>query len=97
MIYIDDYYNASWPGVQEGVAKYYLSQAARFVPLLFTCNKLFLCNLSYHACYLEKVRSFLHANFPETAVKPVRRFGFDTLTVIPNMQSGRFMAANPVW
>lgn len=87
VIFVDDYYNADWPGVQEGVAKYYLNSTARFVPLYFSCNKLVLCNLSYHKIYLDAVGSFVRKHFPETRVKPVKRFGFDTLTITPKYQS----------
>jgi len=94
IIFVDDYYNANWPGVQEGVAKYYFAHSPRFVPLLFTCNKLFLCSLSYHQTYLHKVRTFLQMHFPATRVKPVKRFGFDSLTVTPDLKSDCFPAAD---
>jgi hypothetical protein len=83
IIFVDDYYNPNWPGVQEGVAKLYLGQSPRFVPLLFSCNKLVLCNLSFHAQYLKSVREHLLAQHPGARVKLVKRFGFDTLTVAP--------------
>jgi hypothetical protein len=86
IIAVDDYLNADWPGVGEAVAKMYLLHEYPFVPLLFTCNKLLLCSQSYHAQYLELVESYLQANFPKTHMKKVVRFGYDTLTVRPNMQ-----------
>jgi hypothetical protein len=46
-----------------------------------------LCNLSYHKIYLDAVGSFVRKHFPETRVKPVKRFGFDTLTITPKYQS----------
>src|SRR5580704_7195743 len=91
IIFVDDYYNPNWPGVQEGIAKFYLSNSARFVPLLFTCNKLFLCNLSYHKMYLDLVSRFVRQNFPDTRIKLVRRFGFDTVTVLPNFKSSQYL------
>jgi len=91
IIFVDDYYNPSWPGVQEAVAKYYLNNSARFVPLLFSCGKLFLCNLSFHATYLETVARFLSQHFPSTAVKRVQRFGFETLTVMPDHKSNDYL------
>jgi len=92
VIFVDDYYNASWPGVQEGICKLYLTDSPRFVPLVATCNKLILCHISYHAEFLSYVRDFFKANFDGTRVKPVKRFGYDTLTIVPNLQTGDFLA-----
>lgn len=91
VIFMDDYYNASWPGVQEGVAKYYFMQPARFVPLVYTCNKLILCNISYHRIYLKKVTSFVQEKFPGTEIKLVKRFGFECLNVIPKYPAGKYL------
>jgi hypothetical protein len=92
VVFVDDYYNASWPGVQEGICKLYLTDSPRFVPLIATCNKLILCHISYHAEFLSYVRDFFKANFAGTRVKPVKRFGYDTLTIVPNLQTGEFLA-----
>lgn len=94
IIFVDDYYNADWPGVQEGVAKFYLNHTARFVPLYFSCNKLVLCNLSYHRIYLDAVNAHVRKHFPETRVKAVKRFGFDTLTITPKYQSQDYLAGD---
>ncbi len=88
IIFVDDYYNANWPGVQEGVAKLYLTESPRFVPLLFTCNKLFLCNISHHGRYLRAVTEHVRQHHPTTRIKSVRRFGYDTLTLTPNLLEG---------
>jgi hypothetical protein len=93
IIFVDDYYNPSWPGVQEGVAKLYLTDYPRFVPLLFTSNKLFLCHISFHSEYLAAVASFVKSNHPTTRVKPVRRFGYETLTLLPDFTKGAPLAA----
>lgn len=93
LVFVDDYYNASWPGVQEGIAKLYLTDAPRFVPLLYTCNKLLLCHISFHSHYLAAVFPFLKAQHPGTRVKAVKRFGYDTLTVVPDLASGAPLAA----
>ena len=87
IIFIDDYYNAYWPGVQEGVTKYYLTNSPRFVPLLFACNKLFLCSLSWHRIYLKAVWDFIKEHHPNTRMKKVSRFGYDTLTIAPPPES----------
>jgi hypothetical protein len=92
IIFVDDYYNANWPGVQEGVAKLYFSDYVNFVPLLYTSNKLFLCHISYHGRYLRHAAEFIAAQHPETRIKRVKRFGHDTLTVSPKMTSEKYLA-----
>jgi hypothetical protein len=92
IVFVDDYYNANWPGVQEGVAKLYFTDYPRFVPLVYTCNKLFLCHVSFHARYLRHVAEFIAAQHTETRVKRVKRFGYDTLTLTPKMTSERYLA-----
>lgn len=92
LIFVDDYYNPSWPGVQEGVAKLYLMDAPRFVPLVYLCNKLILCHVSYHAPYFRALREFLPARFPKTQIKAVQRFGQPTLTVAPVLGEPRYLA-----
>jgi SAM-dependent methyltransferase len=84
IILVDDYHNPSWPGVQEGVAKLYFTDTPRFVPLLYSSAKLFMAHISHHARYLELVADFLETNHPGTTVKRARRFGYDSLTVIPD-------------
>ena len=92
LIFVDDYYNPDWPGVQEGVAKLYMTDAPRFVPLAYSCNKLILCHLSFHASYLEALRGFLPAAFPQTRVKRQPRFGYPTLTVSPEAGASKFLS-----
>ena len=83
IIFVDDYYNPNWPGVQEGVCELYLTEKPPFIPLLASCNKLILCHRDHHADYLACVADFLGEHFKETRVKPVTRFGVDNLTVTP--------------
>ncbi len=92
IIFIDDYYNANWPGVQEGVAKLYFNDYVNRVPLVYTCNKLFLCHLSYHRHFLDYTADFLSKHHPETRVKRVKRFGYDCLTVTPQMTSDKYLS-----
>ncbi len=91
VIFVDDYYNANWPGVQEGISKLYLTDSPRFVPLLASCNKLILCHISYHAEFLSYVKNFFKTHFDGTRVKPVKRFGYDTVTISPNLQTGPYL------
>jgi len=94
VIFIDDYYNPNWPGVQEGMVKYYCNNTPNFVPLLFTSNKLFLCSLSYHKDYLEFVHNHLIKHYKRNKVKKVKRFGYDTLTVIPDRTAKKYIVEN---
>ena len=87
IIAVDDYMNANWPGVSEAVAKMYLLRNFAFVPLLFTCNKLLLCSLSWHGHYLECVRDYVKQHHPETRIKEVTRFGYQTLNLMPDQKS----------
>ncbi len=91
IIFVDDYYNANWPGVQEGVGRVFFAGAPRFVPLLFTCNKLFMCNISYHTEYLKLVAAFVRENHPTSRVKVVKRFGYETLTIVPVLTVEQFV------
>jgi len=91
VIFIDDYYNPNWPGVQEGIVKFYLNHSPAFVPFLFNCNKLFLCSLSFHKQYLEYVFSFLTEHHPSSRIKRVPRFGYETLTVLPDRASKKYL------
>jgi hypothetical protein len=87
IIAVDDYTNPQWPGVQEAVARMYLMRDFAFIPLLVTSNKLLLCSYSYHARYLKIVGDYVKEHHPATRIKKVTRFGFDTLTIMPNTQT----------
>ncbi len=93
VIFIDDYYNPNWPEVQEGITKYYLHNTPDFVPFLYTCNKLFLCSLSRHNGYLTAVHDFLTKQYKSSRVKVVNRFGYKTLTVLPNRREKKYLAS----
>lgn len=86
IIAVDVYMNANWPGVQEAVSRMYLNRDFPFIPLAVTCNKLLLASYSYHATYLNVIEEYLRAAHPDTRLKRVRRFGYDTLTVQPNLK-----------
>lgn len=92
VIFVDDYYNPSWPGVQEGVCKLYLSECPTFVPLAYTANKLMLCHIGYHSRYLAFMQKYVEANFPQTKLKRVSRFGYDSLTFLPEPKSTKYVA-----
>ena len=86
IIAVDDYTNPNWPGVQEAVARMYLHRDFPFIPLVVTCNKLLLASYSYHARYLGVIEAYLRTAHPQTRIKKVKRFGYDTLTIQPDQQ-----------
>jgi hypothetical protein len=85
IIFVDDYYNADWPGVHEGICKLYLNDAPRFVPILYSQNKLFLCHISYHKKYFEFIVEHFRTNFPNARLKNVERFGYSTVNIHPDL------------
>jgi hypothetical protein len=85
VIFVDDYYNANWPGVQEGISKLYLNEYPQFVPLVYGHNKLLLCHIGYHRIYLNLIIQNLSKAL--ISFKRVRRFGYDGLTV--NVAAGK--------
>jgi hypothetical protein len=91
IVFVDDYYHPNWPGVQEGVAKLYFTEFPKFVPLCFTSGKLFLAHLSYHAAYLDVIEKFIRTNHPDTGIKVVKKFGYDSLALAPNFKTGRVL------
>ena len=89
LIFVDDYTNPNWPGVQEGLAKLYFSEYPRFVPLAYGHNKLFLSHLSYHAKFLQLICTSLAT--VKIPYKMVKRFGYDSVTVNLDPASNRYL------
>jgi hypothetical protein len=87
IIFVDDYTNQDWPGVQEGIAKLYLMDSPRFVPLAVLHNKLFLCHISHHAAYLKHIQAAA-AKITGARTKLVQRFGYPSLNLFPATASG---------
>ncbi len=75
-IFVDDYYNPNWPGVQEAVCKYFMTHAYKFAPLCFGFNKLVLIDYGMHKRMLERFEHRFRAQ-DDWVVKRVKRFGFD--------------------
>ena len=79
IIFVDDYYNPGWPGVHEGVAKYFFFHAYKFVPLCFAFQKLILVDLSYHKFYFGNLQNILKNRGYK--LRHVKQYGFDSLSV----------------
>jgi hypothetical protein len=90
LIFVDDYTNPDWPGVQEAVATLYLMDRPRFVPLAVLHNKLFLCHLGFHAMWLELIQAAA-ARLPGARSKRVTRFGYRTLNLEPRMEGHAYL------
>ena len=87
IIAVDDFTNTDWPGVEEAVARMYLSRDFPFIPLAVTSNKLLLASYSYHARYLRAIEKYIGSAHLGTRMKKVRRFGYETITIHPNFQA----------
>lgn len=81
VIAVDDYLHPFWPGVQEAVAKMYLSREYPFVPLAVIGGKLLLCSQSFHKTYLAAIVAYVRAHCPGAQVKICTRFGYRTASV----------------
>ena len=57
VIVIDDYFNAAWPGVSEGVCSYLQEYGDRLAPFAIGINKVFLCRPDLHSNYREKLKN----------------------------------------
>ena len=87
VIFVDDYYNPSWPRVHEGICKLFFNEFPIFVPLLYVANKLFLCHIGFHEFYVRKVAEYMKEIYPGTHLKTVDRFGYRGLTLTPKPSS----------
>lgn len=94
LIFLDDYHNDFWPGVQEGVAKMFFTGAPAFVPLVYLCNKLVFCNVAYHQRNLGLLRNHMGRHHPDSRRKTVERYGVASLSIRPSAK-GRALAAPP--
>jgi len=78
IVIVDDYTNAGWPGVAEGVARYFLlSPNRRLAPFFTHWNKLLLTTESRHESVLKYFED--HARTNNFHVVKQKLFGFDVL------------------
>jgi hypothetical protein len=60
IVMVDDITNGGWPGVMEGVSRYFLlSSEIRLFPFMLTLNKLWLTTYDYHRIYLDYARQHI--------------------------------------
>ncbi|GIX12632.1 MAG: hypothetical protein KatS3mg118_0591 [Paracoccaceae bacterium] len=92
VIFVDDYLNMDWPGVQEGLARLYLTDCPRWVPFAYSSNKLLCAHISHAGAMLRHLRTAVAEMFPEATIRMVRRFGYDCLNLRPDMKGRRYTA-----
>lgn len=76
VVILDDYYNKSWPGVHEGVARFFLQYTPKIAIFAYTDNKLFLTDHTHHARYL----ALFHERFQSaSSFRRVRMWGAEAV------------------
>ncbi|MEB3292831.1 MAG: class I SAM-dependent methyltransferase [Synechococcales bacterium] len=53
VVILDDYYNMHWPGVHEGVARFFMNYVPKLKIFSYTQNKLFLSDFTHHRRYYQ--------------------------------------------
>lgn len=76
IIALDDYLNSNWLGVHQGFAYYNLLYKPKFIPLMQSSNKLFLCNYTFRNKYFTYLRKIIEN--PEVK-RRVKQYKIDTL------------------
>jgi len=60
VVILDDYYNAHWPGVHEGVARFYLLGTPKLKPFACSANKTYFTDFSHHEPYFRRFAEKFH-------------------------------------
>ena len=78
VVMVDDITNAGWPGVIEGVARYFLNQSCcKLFPFMMAYNKLWLTTHDYHERYLRYALDEVPLFSPGLHKRVTRFFGVD--------------------
>ena len=60
IVVVDDFFNPHWPGVTEGVVRYFTSARAQtLVPICYGDNKLYLCDIGHAYLYRAMLKNAL--------------------------------------
>ena len=81
VIFVDDYYDPFWPEVQEGVNRYYATQAYKFLPLGFAFKKLALVHASSYNLLIKRIVP-IAKKVTGWKLKMTKRFGYDSFSII---------------
>lgn len=76
VLIIDDYYNSHWPGVHEGVGRFFMNFSPKVRIFCYTQNKLFLTDLSHYRKYFSLFQERF-SKFP--GFKKVRMWDSETI------------------
>ncbi|MDZ4790499.1 MAG: class I SAM-dependent methyltransferase [Hyphomicrobiales bacterium] len=79
-ILVDDFFSQDWPGVTEGVSRYYNGADTKFAPLCITGNKLFLTSISYHKRYLTELAATLPVGRPNSKLQTIQLYGWPAIS-----------------
>jgi hypothetical protein len=63
VIIVDDYFNHGWPGVSEGVNRYFFKQQTRLEPILIGSNKVLFAFDRSAAVYRARLRELMGKSF----------------------------------
>ncbi len=74
IVIVDDYFNPFWPGVNEGINKYYNQRNTILKPVLIGFNKLILTTFSHQKQYFAYLNQRTK-HFPRKRKKIVEMFG----------------------
>jgi len=73
VVILDDVFNATWPSVVTGYARYLMAQSPATVPFATSPNKVYACR----APFVERYRGFFRRGFPKLFDRSDRFFDFD--------------------
>lgn len=90
VVFLDDFFNEFWPGVNEGFYRYMSVANTNLCPFAFCANKLFLTTLAYHRAYFEYFRNRFKTS-EDQRVKRVKICGFDVLALRYGESLPKFM------
>lgn len=81
IIIVDDFFQPDWPGVTEGVSKYFDTSDARLAPLCVGGGKLFLTSVSFHKKYIEFIGHKVAGARPTVTAKWINLYGWNSFSL----------------
>lgn len=66
IVVVDDYFNARWPEVSVGIARYMVTPDRALAPFLITPNKIFFCRAGLSASYRDAIHGRHRLLFDKT-------------------------------
>lgn len=81
VIIIDDVFHPDWPGVTEGLYRFFASLSTPFVPWFITRKKLFCCHASLRAIYGAFLDEKLSSEFAHLGTTRISFFGHPAVSI----------------